>query len=589
MVQSGGQVIKDPYINPIIYQENTLVDEVWFGSVTGSCSIQLIKVKDFIVHSLGDVSQEVKDDYFSICRGEYQAISTIWSSSVNKIYSFIYTSSSNDFELSVIDETSGFEAVKQQHRVPCKIKGITDTKLQSLYNRKAAEYRFEEINGSIKTILVLPYDADNSLICLTDNEAIVNYYLYNKYQGWYPINIVASDYAGQLTNLLFTTVKSAAILAGITAAAAVAGEAVIVELGFSVVEATAVEILTEATLWTIQGNTEEAKMALMGGVVGSAVASILREVAKKAWTAWRARKVGKKPKIVHVKPSGNNTPDPETIEDLFDYAIRPVDQGGAGLSNAQLSKLQSDFDGNPELITFMFKPGAVRAWEGLSDLPASLRTIDNVKAVYAFEAANPGSLNRIGEILSTTHADKIKASRRQAFINGLNNVSNNNTLVLTNKRLANVDEVKDAVNNLREFRKANQQVPETSNIGQVKGQINGQEVYPVYNSHETWVGGEHHHLTPRPANQPPIWQATEVPSNSGGSPYLRDIDSEYNMLTDLARKLEPNATNGTKYLNHTGEIKIVSEIGYCSSCQGIIQNFNDMFPNVKVVLIDGIK
>ena len=394
LIQSGEQVIKDPYINPIIYEENTLIDEVWFGSVTGSCSIQLFKIKDFIVHSLGDdVSQEVKHDYFSKCKGKYQAISTIWSASVNKIYSFIYTSS-GDFELHSIDETSGFEAVKQQHLVPCKIKSITDTKLQSLYNRKAAEYRFEEINGSIKTILVLPYDGDNSLICLTDNEAIVNYYLYNKYQGWYQIDIVASDYAGQLTGLLFNTVKSAAIFAGITAASAIAGQVMIVELGFSVVGGTAVEILTEATLWTIQGNDEEARMALMGGFVGAAVAAILQKVAKKAWTAWRA---GKNPKIIHSKPSGNNTPDIETIEELFDRAVRPVDQGGAGLSNAQLTKLQDDFDGKPELITFMFEPGAVKAWKDLfvRNVPDILRT--NTKFLSRL-SDNPNLVNYIDNL-----------------------------------------------------------------------------------------------------------------------------------------------------------------------------------------------
>ena len=225
----------------------------------------------------------------------------------------------------------------------------------------------------------------------------------------------------------------------------------------------------------------------------------------------------------------------------------------------------------------------------MSELPQSFRTIDNIKAVDAFESVNSGSLNRISEILSSTHVDKIKTSRRQAFINGLENVSNNNNLLLTNKRLVSVDELKDAVNNLREFRKTNQQIPQTSNIGQLKGEVNGQAVHPAYSSHETWVGGEHYQLTPRPANQAPIWEAIEVPSNSGGSPYLRNIDSEYNMLTDLARKLEPNAVAGQSYTSHIGELKIVSEIGYCISCQGIIQNFNSMFPNIKIVLIDGIK
>ncbi len=57
----------------------------------------------------------------------------------------------------------------------------------------------------------------------------------------------------------------------------------------------------------------------------------------------------------------------------------------------------------------------------------------------------------------------------------------------------------------------------------------------------------------------------------------------------MARKLEPNAAVGQTYASHAGEIKIVSEIAYCTSCAGIIQDFNAMFPNIKVVLLDGIK
>ncbi|MFK8288264.1 deaminase domain-containing protein [Capnocytophaga canimorsus] len=36
-------------------------------------------------------------------------------------------------------------------------------------------------------------------------------------------------------------------------------------------------------------------------------------------------------------------------------------------------------------------------------------------------------------------------------------------------------------------------------------------------------------------------------------------------------------------------MKIVSENPYCTSCQGVIQQFNTMFPNVKIILIDGVK
>nr|WP_316948350.1 deaminase domain-containing protein [Capnocytophaga canimorsus] len=28
---------------------------------------------------------------------------------------------------------------------------------------------------------------------------------------------------------------------------------------------------------------------------------------------------------------------------------------------------------------------------------------------------------------------------------------------------------------------------------------------------------------------------------------------------------------------------------YCDSCTGVIQQFNKMFPNIKLILVDGIK
>ncbi|WP_295212589.1 deaminase domain-containing protein [uncultured Chryseobacterium sp.] len=38
-----------------------------------------------------------------------------------------------------------------------------------------------------------------------------------------------------------------------------------------------------------------------------------------------------------------------------------------------------------------------------------------------------------------------------------------------------------------------------------------------------------------------------------------------------------------------GEITILSELPYCMSRQGVIQDFSKMFPNVKINLIDNLK
>ncbi|MFJ1327569.1 deaminase domain-containing protein [Capnocytophaga canimorsus] len=59
------------------------------------------------------------------------------------------------------------------------------------------------------------------------------------------------------------------------------------------------------------------------------------------------------------------------------------------------------------------------------------------------------------------------------------------------------------------------------------------------------------------------------------------------MLNKLAKDL--GAEKGKIYAHITGELKIVSERVYCASCQGVIQQFNEMFPNVKLILVDGVK
>lgn len=49
------------------------------------------------------------------------------------------------------------------------------------------------------------------------------------------------------------------------------------------------------------------------------------------------------------------------------------------------------------------------------------------------------------------------------------------------------------------------------------------------------------------------------------------------------------ATRGKKYPNVEGTLKIVSENPYCKSCQGLMQQFSEMFPNIEIKLIDGVR
>jgi The BURPS668_1122 family of deaminases len=84
-----------------------------------------------------------------------------------------------------------------------------------------------------------------------------------------------------------------------------------------------------------------------------------------------------------------------------------------------------------------------------------------------------------------------------------------------------------------------------------------------------------------------LFSFISIDLGSGGRSWLRNTDSEYKMLNKLASDL--GGTPGAVNTAVTGEIKIVSELPYCTSCQGIIQQFNQMFPNIKLILVDGAK
>ncbi|RRJ86700.1 hypothetical protein EG240_15880 [Paenimyroides tangerinum] len=74
--------------------------------------------------------------------------------------------------------------------------------------------------------------------------------------------------------------------------------------------------------------------------------------------------------------------------------------------------------------------------------------------------------------------------------------------------------------------------------------------------------------------------------NSSGA-WSREFDSEYVGLIEIAQKLGEKKEH--KFPNVKGKITIASELPYCISYQGVIQDFASMFPNVEIYLVDGIK
>ncbi len=230
-------------------------------------------------------------------------------------------------------------------------------------------------------------------------------------------------------------------------------------------------------------------------------------------------------------------------------------------------KLMDDLDEIP----LELGEGLVKSWKAISALPRKFKTVDNLKAIDGFEKINPGSLNAIENIVNT-----IKTSRRQPFLNALKHVSNNNVLgqSLTKSRIATADEIKDALNKIRDYRSG---VPSGGNYGYLEGNVTGVTI----DNSKMWrsvsledAQGEIH-----------IFDAIEAPGSTGS--WERITDSEYRMLNKLADDL--GAQSGNVYSGVTGSVKIVSENPYCKSCQGVIKQFNDMFPNVEIILIDGVK
>jgi predicted secreted protein len=116
------------------------------------------------------------------------------------------------------------------------------------------------------------------------------------------------------------------------------------------------------------------------------------------------------------------------------------------------------------------------------------------------------------------------------------------------------------------------------NLGSIKGRID----HEIYN--------EEVKLSGRKYTGEPIFNAYKVDEEGNidvDGAWSREKDIEYVMLSEIAKS--KGAVKGGVYPKVTGEIIISSEFPYCVSCQGVIQDFSNMFPKVNVILIDKIR
>jgi len=95
----------------------------------------------------------------------------------------------------------------------------------------------------------------------------------------------------------------------------------------------------------------------------------------------------------------------------------------------------------------------------------------------------------------------------------------------------------------------------------------------IHNSAKGIPGTEEFSFKP----ENPVYKATEAPDNAGNI-YLRDADTEYKILNDVANRLGGNK-------DVTGTIRLFTEKDTCGSCNKIIQQFQKDYPNIKVEVL----
>ncbi|WP_240905184.1 deaminase domain-containing protein [Flagellimonas oceani] len=242
------------------------------------------------------------------------------------------------------------------------------------------------------------------------------------------------------------------------------------------------------------------------------------------------------------------------------------------LDAAQLQKLSDDLTDKEFAEAIAENPDLVESWKILSNGSTSLKSIDNINAVHAFRAANP----QIADDAIQAAFDGLKTSRKQPFINALGSCADNTSLIgsLKKSKLASVEEIKDALNKIRDYRTGK---TGGGNYGYLEGDIPNVDI----NNNKMWesVSIEDAELETH------IFDAVESVGVSGS--WVRITDSEYRMLNDLAKKLGGVKNQVNDKIE--GTLKIVSENPYCTSCQGVIQQFSEMFPNIEIKLIDGVR
>jgi len=203
--------------------------------------------------------------------------------------------------------------------------------------------------------------------------------------------------------------------------------------------------------------------------------------------------------------------------------------------------------------------------------PELAANTENQQIIADYATNNPNSIDAI-----RTNFENLTEEQRPLFLSGLENASSG-SLDLPNARRATPAEVAAAVRTISEHRTANNS--RNGNYGYLEGNVGG-----------TVADGTLVRSGAPDTDVDQIFEPLAVNSQNqinGENAWVRTTDSEYKMLNRFANEF--GAQPGKIYPDATGTLTIVSERTYCPSCAGVIQQFNEMFPNINLILIDGVK
>ena len=77
-----------------------------------------------------------------------------------------------------------------------------------------------------------------------------------------------------------------------------------------------------------------------------------------------------------------------------------------------------------------------------------------------------------------------------------------------------------------------------------------------------------------------IFNALNVNSSNvinGENAFSRTVDTEYKIFTDIANSIPNRTVSGT--------VVIYTELKPCVSCDTVISQFSEMYPNVKITIL----